>query len=382
MGGGGAERQVVDTLKRLDRKRFQPFLYLDHRRGELLPEIPLDVSVTSFWDQYSGTLRSKVHHLFDLTARARWNHLAATIRREKIDLVYDHCYLSTLNAAPAARAAGVPRISVCVVDPLTEIRSYAGRDVSAAVDVARNAYASANRVIAVSRGVRQSLLTDLGLPERVVVVHYNMLDLDSAGQSGRAFDPGFDAGRIHILTVARLAKQKALHDALTALDRLVNRGGHHNLLWHFVGDGPLKAELQTHTAELRLTHNVDFAGFHENPYPYYRSADLFCLTSHYEGFGCVLMEALASGLPVISTDCPSGPREVLDEGRYGRLVPPSDPSTLASAIEEFLASREAAREQAAAGREFVARTFSFAAGLPKLEGLFETVVAEHRLTTT
>lgn len=378
MGGGGAERQVIETLKRLDRQRFQPLLYLDHRQGELLGEVPADVPITSFWDGYAGTLRSKLHYLLGLTPRARWRHLARTIRRERVDLVYDHCYLATLNAAPAAGAARVPRISVCVVDPLTEVRCYAAADFSKALELARQAYATASRVIAVSSGVRQSLVRDLGVPERTAIVHYNMLDPEAAGELAKAFDPGFATDHIHIVTVARLAPQKAPHDMLTALELLVHQRGHRNLVWHLVGDGPLKEELQSRAAQLKLTPHVDFAGFHENPYPFYQHADLFCLASTYEGFGCVLMEALACGLPVIATDCPSGPREVLDGGRYGRLVPPSDPPALAAAIEDFLADRAAAREQAAAGREFVARTFSFRAGLPKLERLFQTVVAERR----
>lgn len=378
MGGGGAERQVVETLKRLDRRRFSPLLYLAHRQGELLCEVPGDVPIVSFWDAYAGTLRSKLHHVLGLTDRARCGHLARTIRRERVDLVYDHCYLATLDAAAATHRTGVPRISVCVCDPLEEVRQYARGSLPEAVATARTAYATADRVIAVSRGIRQRLMEDLGISGDAVVVQYNMIDVDAAERLSLAADPQFATGRRHILTVARLSAEKGHSDMLAALDVLVRERGQRELLWHFVGDGPLKAELQADSARRGLAGHVDFAGFQENPYPYYRHADLFCLASTHEAFGCVLAEALACGLPVVATDCPSGPREVLDGGRCGRLVPPGDPRALAAAIADGLANPQAAREQAAAGREFVAGTFSFREGLPRLEQLFETVVADHR----
>lgn len=256
---------------------------------------------------------------------ARTGHLAQTIRRERVDLVFDHCYLATLDAAVAARQAGVPRISVCVGDPLAEVRQYAGGNVEAAIGIARSAYATADRVIAVSHGIRQRLIEDLGIPGDSVVVHFNMLDVDAARRLSMSHDPCFAPDRSHILTVARLSAEKGHRDMLAALELLVRDRGRREILWHFVGDGPLKVELEADVSSRRLNEYVDFAGFQENPYPFYRHADLFCLASIYEGFGCVLMEALACDLPVVSTDCPSGPREVLDGGKYGKLVPPGDP---------------------------------------------------------
>lgn len=378
MGGGGAERQVIETLKRLDRQRFCPILYLAHRQGELLGEVPGDVPVHSFWDDFAGTLRSRLHFVLGTTDRARIGHLAQTIRRERVDLVFDHCYLATLDAAVAASQAGVPRISVCVGDPLAEVRQFANGNVEAAFRIARSAYTTADRVIAVSHGIRQRLIEDLRISGDSVVVHFNMLDVDAARRLSLSDDPCFARDRSHVLTVARLSAEKGHRDMLAALELLVRDRGRRELLWHFVGDGPLKVELEADVSSRGLNEYVDFAGFQENPYPFYRHADLFCLASIYEGFGCVLMEALACDLPVVSTDCPSGPREVLDGGKYGTLVPPGDPRALATAIENVLENPEAAREQAMAGREFVARTFSFAAGLTRLEQLFQTVVAEHR----
>jgi glycosyltransferase involved in cell wall biosynthesis len=90
--------------------------------------------------------------------------------------------------------------------------------------------------------------------------------------------------------------------------------------------------------ELGIAEDVQFAGFVQNPFAYYRRADLFVMSSAWEGLPTALIEALACGCPVVSTDCPSGPAEILDKGRYGRLVPVGDHQALAEGIMEALDS--------------------------------------------
>ena len=104
-----------------------------------------------------------------------------------------------------------------------------------------------------------------------------------------------------------------------------------------LGEGPLRAGLESLIAELGLQSRVSMPGFVVDPYPWLRSADLFVLSSQYEGFGNVIVEALECGVPVVSTDCPSGPAEILENGRYGRLVPVDDVVALATAMSASLA---------------------------------------------
>jgi len=99
-----------------------------------------------------------------------------------------------------------------------------------------------------------------------------------------------------------------------------------------LGSGPLRERLEALAGELELREAVDFLGFQENPLPYFRRADAFIMSSYSEGFGNVLVEAMACGTPVISTDCPHGPAEILDHGRYGMLVAPRSANALAAAM--------------------------------------------------
>jgi glycosyltransferase involved in cell wall biosynthesis len=105
-----------------------------------------------------------------------------------------------------------------------------------------------------------------------------------------------------------------------------------------LGQGENRAALHALASKLGIADRVILAGFHADPSPFYATADLFVLSSDYEGFGNVIVEALSFGLPVVSTDCPSGPAEILQGGRFGRLVPLGDADALARTMETALAA--------------------------------------------
>jgi len=115
-----------------------------------------------------------------------------------------------------------------------------------------------------------------------------------------------------------------------------------------------------------------------NPFPYYAAADVFVLPSRSEGLPNVLLEALALGLPTISTDCPSGPREILEDGRYGRLVSVRDPAAFVDAIEEFLKQPEEWRQTARNGQASIRERFDIRQVVKNLEILLEQAVVEKR----
>lgn len=140
----------------------------------------------------------------------------------------------------------------------------------------------------------------------------------------------------YILCVGRLAEVKAFHHAIDAFSLLIDK--YPSLRLKFVGQGPLEPYLKEQTKKLGLQDRVDFEGFQADVIPFYRNASLTLLTSNYEGFPNVLIESIVLGTPVVSFDCPSGPREILDYGKYGKLVVPSDVSALALAIDQVIAN--------------------------------------------
>jgi glycosyltransferase involved in cell wall biosynthesis len=136
-----------------------------------------------------------------------------------------------------------------------------------------------------------------------------------------------------LLGVGRLGPQKNFALLIRAFARLEPR---RNARLVMLGDGEERGELERITRELNVQERVDFMGFVDNPYKYMANASLLVMSSTFEGFGNVLVEALACGCPVVSTDCPSGPREILEDGKWGHLVPVGDEEALAKAMRTSL----------------------------------------------
>lgn len=136
-----------------------------------------------------------------------------------------------------------------------------------------------------------------------------------------------------LVAAGRLATWKGFADLIRAMKELPRQK---NARLMILGDGPLRAELQALIVELGLQDVVSLLGYVENPLKYFSRADVFVLSSHVEGLPNVLVEAMMCGCTPVSTDCPTGPREVLDNGKYGYLVPVRDPVAIALGIEKAL----------------------------------------------
>ncbi len=193
-------------------------------------------------------------------------------------------------------------------------------------------YTGADAIVAVSEGVRQDLLRRFALPPGRVHTIYNPVITSAllAARDAPLDDPWFAPGTPPVLlNVAQLRVQKDQATLLRAFAR-VRQVRPARLL--ILGEGNQRPTLEALSRELGIATDVRLAGFLPNPLAYMRRARLFVLSSAWEGFGNVLVEALVCGCPVVSTDCPSGPAEILDGGRYGRLVPVGDADALAAAI--------------------------------------------------
>ncbi|NLD95439.1 MAG: glycosyltransferase, partial [Fibrobacter sp.] len=203
--------------------------------------------------------------------------------------------------------------------------------------LARVFYPRADAVVAVSKGVASDLVEKVGVPKSIVRVIYNpTVDEEIFSlMRERASHPWLgDEGPPVLLSVGRLTAQKRFDVLLRAVS-IVRR--HRPVRAIILGDGGERSRLGSLAGELGLGDCVSLPGLEKNPYSYMARARLYVMSSAWEGFPNALVEALACGLSVVSTDCPSGPREILavnelGAGSYGTLVPVDDPQMLAEGI--------------------------------------------------
>lgn len=318
--GGGAERNVVRRVNFIAALGHDVDLVLVRKRGDYLGEVDPRVNVV------------------DLDCRRTMQaipRLAAYIDRVRPVALSAHM-THTNVAAVLARMMARHKPRLVVVEHNQFDRNLALKTglVRLAYRSAGWAYRFADGIGAVAKGVATTLSRELDVPLERITVIYNPVVDDTVFE--RAREPAshpFLAGPDPVLVaVGRLTRQKNYPLLLEAMARLAVPA---RLI--VLGEGDLRAELEARRDALGLSGRVDFPGFLPNPFAVMAAADAFVMSSDWEGLPTVLIEALACGTPVVSTDCPSGPSEILEEGRFGRLVPCGDAEALARAIEATLA---------------------------------------------
>ncbi len=198
-------------------------------------------------------------------------------------------------------------------------------------------YRLAQKTIVTSRGVALDMASYTGLPlKKIEVVPSPVIPSKMMEASIPPPDHPWFKGREKtpvILGVGELCMRKDFSTLIRAFSILRKKM---DLRLVILGKGNMREELKRLANELKVGEFVDLAGFKKDPYPYMAHSKVFVLSSLWEGLGFVLIEALAMGTPVVSTDCPSGPREILKDGKYGPLVPIRSPEKMARAIEKML----------------------------------------------
>jgi len=215
--------------------------------------------------------------------------------------------------------------------------------------IVRHLYPHADRIIAIAKGVKRDLLDFLSLHSEKVSVVYNAIDIAAIDRLKReeVSHPWFQDDIPVLLACGRLAFPKnypLLLKAFTKVQRYIKA----KLL--ILGEGEEKGSLENLVRELRIKDNVIFLGFQRNPYKFMAKSHVFILSSSREGFPNVLIEAMACGLPVISTRCPSGPDEIITNEVNGMLVPVGNVDALATAIIRLLKDDQLRRRLSEAGR--------------------------------
>lgn len=196
-------------------------------------------------------------------------------------------------------------------------------------------YRHADGIVAISKGVQDDLEKWVPLPAGHVRTIYNPVINDEFESLANAESPHpwFSEDTPIILGVGRLTAQKDFSTLLRAFS-IVRKRRKCRLI--ILGEGERRTELETLVDRMGLSEDVILPGFQNNPFPWMRLSSLFVFSSIWEGLGGVLIQAMACGTPVISTNCPSGPAEILEYGKWGRLVPVGNEHSLAEAIEATL----------------------------------------------
>jgi glycosyltransferase involved in cell wall biosynthesis len=320
--GGGAEKVMVNLACGFADRGFQVDLLLIRAEGPYLAQIPPHVRIVSLGDR---------RLLLSFFALARY------LQRERPQALL--CGQEHINVVSLwlRRLTGVPtKVVVAVHNHVSRDSCYASElKVRLSPYLIRWFYPWADAVVAVSQGVAEDL-TRIGLPKDSIQVIYNPVVSPQLYQKFRQpLDrPWFSPDRSPvILGVGRLEPQKDFSTLIRAFDRIRQQLPAQLVI---LGEGPERPALEALVRELQLTDAVVLPGFVSNPYAYMAAAAVCVLSSRWEGLGNVLIESMAGGTPVVSTDCPSGPAEILAGGRYGKLVPMQDPEALAKAIIDTL----------------------------------------------
>ena len=321
--GGGAQRVIVNLVQGITERGIPVDLVLAAATGVFLDQLPPAV------------------RLVDLRANRLLKSLAPLtryLRRERPRVLVSsmsHANMIALWAAKLARQ-DTP-VLVTVHNTMSQsIRQPSGFTGALEPRLLRLFYPWAACVVAVSRGAADDLARTSGLPrERVEVVYNPVITPGVLAIAGRDPDhPWLGAGQPPvILGVGRLTPQKDFPTLIRAFAE-VRRQQMARLI--ILGEGDGRPALEALADELGVRPDIDLPGFRDNAIAYMARSSLFVLSSAWEGLPTVLIEALAAGTRVVSTDCPSGPREILQDGLLGGLVPVGDPTALAEAMLDAL----------------------------------------------
>lgn len=319
--GGGAEHVMMDLARSFVERGFQVDLVLASTQGAFLVQVPANVNVV---DLKARRTLTALLPLVGYLRRTRPTALLATLEHANLVALMAKALAGT-NTRTVIREANTPSREM----------THSRRGLLM-LRLMRHLYPRADALIAVSQGVADDLVTTLGLdPSRVQVI-YNPVVTDQLPQqaSESLIHPWFAKGQPPvILGAGRLVLQKDFATLIRAFAS-VRRQAKARLV--ILGEGELRPELELLIRELGLQDDVALPGFVNNPLPYMARAAVFVLSSAWEGLPNVLIQALALGTPVVSTDCPSGPREILKGGEYGELVAVGDDRALAEAIQRVL----------------------------------------------
>ena len=367
-GSGGAERVMLNIARGLNDKGHRVDLVMGRYEGHYLDEIPASVRIVNL------AVRSALQALASLThVRGNTVALAKMVLAPKPHWVLGAipglaCYLTSERPQALISAMDYPNVAAILARDIAHVSTRIivtvhstlsaevvnkkqKRRVKAQPKVVRRFYPQSDAIVAVSKGVAKDLAKVINLsPDRITTIYNPVVtpEIDDRAReyASRWFFPGAPPV---ILGVGGLKPAKDFPTLLSAFARVRSMMKARLII---LGEGKQRGKLLKQAKNLGIYNDLNMPGFVENPFSYMAKASVFVLSSVWEGLPTVLIEALACGCPVVSTDCPSGPAEILKNGRFGTLVPVGNDAALAEAILNCIKNPPDRHILMARGREF------------------------------
>ncbi|OPL08171.1 MAG: hypothetical protein AVO33_01285 [delta proteobacterium ML8_F1] len=306
LSGGGAQRTIVNILNGIDKSKYNVKLILLKLNSD---------------DAYVDLVHKSIP-IINLNTRGRYAFwkIKKIIDKEKPDILFST--LAQVNLAVwLGHKCSFHKPKLVLRE--TSYRTF-GKNLNRLSHLLfKRMYNDADNVIALSKGVKNDLIELYGVKSDKITTIYNPIDTEYIFEKSKEeCELGYSKD-FKMVSCGRLVEQKNYSLIINALSIIKNKG-YENFELFILGEGPKRDELNDLILECGLEGNVKLVGFQNNPYKYMAQADLFVLSSAWEGFGHVVAEALATGTPVLSTDCPHGPKEILQDGEFGWIVDNND----------------------------------------------------------
>ena len=326
MKGGGAERVLLNLINKLAdyKDDYTIHLVLVKKEGHLLGELNNNIFI---YDFNKNQVRYCLFDLIRYLKTEKPNYLISSLDYMNITSSLAHS-LSSSNS----KLFLWEHNNLSVHSKKTISKSLLLNKI-----IIKYFYSRANKIIAVSNGVRDDLINNFNFISKKVEVVENPVYNNKIIEKSHEKDENVKKFKNkYIIAVGRLAKQKNYFNLIDAYKILTDKNVINNINLVIVGEGPEEENINARIKYLHLEDKINLVGHKNNPFPLIKGSSAFILSSDNEGLPTVLIEALALKKQIVSTDCPSGPREILDDGKYGILVPTNDSIKLAYGIDSII----------------------------------------------
>jgi glycosyltransferase involved in cell wall biosynthesis len=363
--GGGTERVLLHLLRHINRKKIEPHLILFLKQGELLSELVTDIK---------PLILTKKEIRYGL----QWIvciKLAKLIKKERPDIIFSFMWYTNLVTL-LAKILSRFNSSVIVSERygLSFSLEGAGLEILRQIGI-RFFYPKASKIVVNAQQMKFQLTSKFHFAAKKISLIHNPIDIYRINYLGKkpVQHSWFNEEIPIVIAIGRLVRQKGFSFLVKAIHLIISNGQLCRLI--VLGTGKEQEELKKLSINLKIDDKVQFLGFQKNPYKYLTRSTVFVLSSLYEGFPNVLLEALALGIPSVATQCPTGPEEIISHGDNGLLVPPADVKALADSIKRLLDDADLRRRLAEAGKNR-AEDFRVKKIVRQYEDLIEKLCAE------